>query len=86
MSDEKKDFTREFDRYMVFKRSDIDQLSEEEKKRLLQIYLRVSGIRRDKGKSTLCCVVVESDWPEYEQTWQAIENRVLSGGQDENNI
>ena len=32
--------------------------------------------RRLKGKEPLDCVVVESDWPEYEPTWRAIEARV----------
>lgn len=55
-------FERE-ERYAVFKFSDMD----EAQMRILQ--------------DTICrlprreCVVVESDWPEYEPTWKAIEKR-----------
>ena len=39
---------------------------------------RVNEYRHDFGKRDLACVVVESDWPEYEPTWKAIETRVAA--------
>lgn len=36
--------------------------------------------REEVGKAPLECVVVESDWPEYEPTWEAIEAR-MTGAQ-----
>jgi hypothetical protein len=32
---------------------------------------------KDEFKREECCVVVESDWPEYEPTWKVIEARVM---------
>lgn len=59
------DFKRE-DRYIVFK---ISQLDEEQ----LELLERVQ-----RELPTLCdCVVVESDWPEYEKVWEMIEDRTL---------
>ena len=66
-------FKRE-DRYIVFKVSDLgNSLKGDEIRRLAREYAEQ---RRPKGKEPLDCVVVESDWPEYEPTWRAIEARV----------
>lgn len=66
-------FKRE-DRYIVFKVSDLgNSLKGDEIRRLAREYAEQ---RRLKGKEPLDCVVVESDWPEYEPTWRAIEARV----------
>lgn len=35
----------------------------------------VNSHRSSRGKQVLECVVVESDWPEYEPTWLAVEKR-----------
>jgi hypothetical protein len=35
--------------------------------------------RRRQGKKPLVACVVESDWPEYEPTWNAIEERTKFG-------
>ena len=65
-------FKRE-DRYIVFKVSDLgNSLKGDEIRRLAREYAEQ---RRLKGKEPLDCVVVESDWPEYEPTWRAIEAR-----------
>lgn len=81
-----KPFTRER-RYLVLKTKDVEQLPAKHKQRLAQIEQAVFAIRRGRP---LECVVVESDWPIYEATWQQIEayskgkhiirdpNRVLS--------
>ena len=62
------------DRYIVFKVSDLgNSLKGDEIRRLAREYAEQ---RRLKGKEPLDCVVVESDWPEYEPTWRAIEARV----------
>ena len=67
------EFKRE-ERYIVFKLSDLgNSLKGDEIRRLSREYTEQ---RRLKGKPPLNCVVVESDWPEYEPTWRAIEARV----------
>lgn len=58
-------FERE-ERYIVIKRKHLDPIVE----RLLRDEMR------DLGVSTVGCVVVESDWPEYETVWRMIEDRV----------
>lgn len=67
------EFKRE-ERYIVFKVSDLgNSLKGDEIRQLAGEYAEQ---RRLKGKPPLECVVVESDWPEYEPTWRAIEARV----------
>ena len=67
------EFLRE-DRYIVFKTSDLgNSLKGDEIRRLAREYAEQRIL---KGKPPLECVVVESDWPEYEPTWRAIEARV----------
>lgn len=68
-------FKRE-DRYLVMKRSDMLHLSKNDQQRLSQIALRVDGARASSGKRKLNCVVVESDWPEFEPVWKQLEDRV----------
>ena len=67
----------EFEReelYIVFKLSDLgNSLKGDEIRRLAREYAEQ---RRLRGKPPLECAVVESDWPEYEPTWRAIEARV----------
>jgi hypothetical protein len=66
-------FNRE-ERYIVFKLSDLgNSLKGDEIRRLAREY---AEHRAEIGKPPLDCVVVESDWPEYEPTWKAIESRV----------
>jgi len=77
------DFVRE-NRYIVLKRKDVDKyLSDEAKQKLENIIMAISLAKQpdiDTGASACVdCVVVEKDWPEYEPTWLAIENRVKNG-------
>ncbi|MCK2123860.1 hypothetical protein [Pseudomonas sp. PNPG3] len=58
-------FERE-ERYIVFKVKDLSQ----HKLGWVRDVIRLNGI------PTVDAVVVESDWPEYEPTWAAIERRV----------
>lgn len=70
------EFMRE-DRYFVFKISDVvEHLTTTEALHLARLYEIQRVGRREAGKAELECVVVESDWPEYESTWRAIEARV----------
>lgn len=66
------EFNRE-DRYFIFKRSDVPQSSIPVLESLRET---ADHLRSMKGKPPLVCVVVESDWPEYEPVWQMIEDRV----------
>lgn len=73
-----KPFIKE-DRYLVFKRSDISQaLTTYEKETLLSLAQKVFLNRKSRGKTPLECVVVESDWPNYNDVWESVE-RVDSG-------
>lgn len=67
-------------RYLVVKRSDLQaaffMLRPELSAMFETILKTIELARKARGKPPLCCVVVESDWPEYEPTWAAIEARV----------
>lgn len=58
-------FVRE-ERYIVIKRKYLPKTKED----ALRLYLSHSSI------DTVECVVVESDWPEYEDVWKMLEDRV----------
>lgn len=68
--DERAEFKRE-DRYIVIKRSGLDKVPVSYRNALINplLALRVHLPRRE-------CLVIESDWPEYEPAWAAIEARV----------
>lgn len=67
---------REF-RYLIFKVKDIHQyLTDEEKNLLSKLSLKIAHGRFEDDRRQLEAIVVEKDWPEYEPTWLAIENRV----------
>jgi len=69
-------FQRE-ERYIVFKLSDVEEHFTPDEKRHLERLVEVQRAGREEAcKSPLDCVVVESDWPEYEPTWREIEARV----------
>ena len=69
-------FKRE-ERYLVFKLSDVEEHFTPGERQQLARLAEVQRVGRSEGgKPLLECVVVESDWPEYEPTWQAIEARV----------
>lgn len=65
-------------RYIVLKIKDIEKhLSIREQNELYEICDHIERLRSSiGGKKPLECVVVESDWPEYEPTWKAIEARM----------
>ena len=64
-------------RYMVLKLSDIEKyLSDDEKQKLCAVDSEINFRRQQDDRGLLNAVVVERDWPEYEQTWRAIEKRV----------
>lgn len=69
-------FKRE-DRYTVIKNNDaMDALTGAEHRALFRICTKVIKHRAAIGKEPLQTVVVEKDWPEYEPTWLAIEQRM----------
>ncbi len=69
------DFVRE-NRYTVFKNSDLACLTLFERQVLDNIRTKVSQHRLENGKGQFNCVVVESDWPEYDAVWEMIEERM----------
>lgn len=69
-------FVREM-RYVIFKIKDIEKyLTQHEHLTLGIISRQVNAGRKLDGKMPLECVVIESDWPEYESTWKALESRM----------
>jgi hypothetical protein len=70
------------DRYIVIKKSDIESaiqsndLTKQEAWNLKIIARFVGHSRERRGQKPLQCVVVESDWPEYEPVWNMIAARV----------
>jgi len=72
-------FIRE-QRYVVLKHTDIDFALDLDKSRQLgKICDQVEYGRAMNGKIPLTCVVVESDWPEYEVVWKMIQDRMEKG-------
>jgi hypothetical protein len=71
-------FVREMDRYVVIKSVDLNvpEFTPEMARNLAEITNTIEKARFARLKPPLKCVVVESDWPEYEPTWKAIEARV----------
>lgn len=72
------EFKRE-ERYIVLKISDIISIpyfGEKFLNRARDLMETIAWFREKSGKKPLHCVVVESDWPEYEPTWKAIEERM----------
>jgi hypothetical protein len=70
-------FERE-DRYLVLKRSDIEKYLDDMDRLELNVFAeKIANGRMEDGRERLLkCAVVEHDWPEYEPTWKAIEERV----------
>lgn len=64
------EFQRE-DRYIVIKRKDLDAAPLADRERFNSALLMLTLNLRMRE-----CLVIESDWPEYEPTWAAIQSRV----------
>lgn len=70
-------FRRE-NRYLVLKIKDIEKyLNANEIKTLMEYAGGIELRRSYEGRRRLVCVVVEDDWPEYKQVWDAITKRCL---------
>lgn len=68
--------TREY-RYLVVKYKDmLKYLTEDEQQQLIGLAKKVDAGREEDGRHRMECVCVESDWPEYDDTWLAIAKRV----------
>lgn len=63
-------------RYIVIKLTDLEKTTTEIQGALLAVCDAVIEQREKANKEPLECVVVESDWPEYEPTWGKIAMRV----------
>ena len=73
----RKQFKRE-QRYFVVKVKDAKEyLDAHQLEKLAEIADAISEGREKDGIPAVECVVVESDWPEYEQTRRAIEARMM---------
>ena len=69
-------------RYIVIKLADIEagrktgRITHNDQFQLEAAAATLEASRADHGKAPLECVVVESDWPEYEHVWELIRLRV----------
>lgn len=68
-------FQRE-DRYIVIKRSDLDRLAGLDRHLFSQASRRAHEQMFAAGAPARSFLVIESDWPEFEPTWAAIEARM----------
>ncbi|MFO3723975.1 hypothetical protein [Pseudomonas sp. HLMP] len=68
-------FQRE-DRYIVIKRSDLTKLSPIDRDLVLSSLEHVDSIMATWDCPARQFLVIESDWPEYEPAWEAIQARV----------
>ena len=65
------------DRYIVFKLSDVERyLTDADRAHLAMMKNEIDAGRDCANKPPFKGLIVESDWPEYEPTWKAIEARV----------
>lgn len=62
-------------RYFVVKLADVP---EEDLPELLELTDLYEEARAEMGKPPLECLVLESDWPEYEPAWASIEARMTN--------
>ena len=70
------EFKRE-ERYIVFKLSDVERyLTDADRAHLAMMKNEIDAGRVCANKPPFKGLIVESDWPEYEPTWRAIEARV----------
>lgn len=66
-------------RYYVIKNTDAREFLTDAERAILQLLGdTIARCRRMTGRREFESVVVESDWPEYEPTWRAIEARMSS--------
>jgi len=64
-------------RYILFKMKDVlEYLSDSQRKQLQKIGLRIALDRISANKPDLDAVVIEKDWPEYQQVCDMIEARM----------
>lgn len=69
------EFERE-QRYIVMKVKDMDCLEPYECQNLLDMLNKINEYRMERDAYSIECVVVESDWPEYETVWKMLEERM----------
>lgn len=75
------EFMRE-ERYIVFKLSDVKRyLTSADRTHLEMMKNEIDAGRDCANKPPFKGLIVESDWPEYEPTWRAIEARVTGAQQ-----
>lgn len=63
------------ERYIVLKKSDVAQLAPEAQNQLSRLCNAVDFIRENRGVEPIEAVVVEHDWPEYDETVENIMAR-----------
>jgi hypothetical protein len=69
-------FKRE-NRYIVIKIADLVDTTGLPMQPSIEAYMKqAQEVRESAGKPHLECLVIESDWPEYEPAWKMIQDRV----------
>ena len=68
-------------RYVVAKMKDVKEcLTVAEKQELGRLIEKCGQNYSKRNSIPLMCVVVESDWPEYDKVWSMIEDRCIFEG------
>lgn len=74
------------DRYFVIKLSDLDKLSPLDRDTVRSNMLHIAAVLSSWKVPERECLVIESDWPEYEPTWSAIEARTRAADQGDDDF
>ena len=65
------------ERYLVVKYKDmLKHLTIDEQMSLIELAKKVDAGRKSLGKQEIQCVVIEHDWPEYDEVWAMLASRV----------
>ena len=68
-----------YNKYLVLKWADIYNSFDKAEVEILRSLLnKANEYRESINKGVIECVVIESDWPEYEPTWKLLSDRVDS--------
>jgi len=63
-------------RYIVIKTKDFVELPDHWQAQLNEVLSVIDMVRRERGKSGIECIVIESDWPDYDKHLQMLADRV----------
>lgn len=66
-------------RYVVLKRADLNEFCSDRERSTLEAFdMKIRKRRCEAGRGRLQCVVIESDWPEFEPTVKRLWSRIVA--------